>query len=224
MDNTTPDISIPKAAISEMEAVTFPGMITIVDTPQLAAEAVGALENETLVGFDTETKPAFRKGQTNPVALMQVATDTHCYLFRLNLLGMNPDVKRFLENGNITKIGLSLKDDFFVMHRSAEFEPKGFIDLQNFVRRYRIADCSLQRIYAILFGQRISKAQRLSNWEAPRLTPAQQSYASIDAWACLRIYRHLTADLFDPDASPYLRTPAPSAPPRPEQSAETRNA
>lgn len=200
----TPDISIAKQAIAEMEIVTFPGTITVVDTPQGAADAVEALSRETLVGFDTETKPSFRKGQSHPVALMQVSTDTHSYLFRLNMLGFNPDVKRFLENGNITKIGLSLKDDFFVMHRSADFEPQGFIELQNFVRSYRIADCSLQRIYAILFGQRISKGQRLSNWEAPTLTSAQQAYASIDAWACLRIYRHLCAGLFDPDASPYI--------------------
>lgn len=207
MDNTiTPDISIPKQAIAEMATVTFPGTITVVDTPEGASEAVNALSGESLVGFDTETKPSFRKGQSHPVALMQVSTDTHSYLFRLNMLGFNPDVKRFLENGSITKIGLSLKDDFFVMHRSADFEPQGFIDLQNFVRTYRIADCSLQRIYAILFGERISKGQRLTNWEAPSLTPAQQAYASIDAWACLRIYRYLSAGLFNPADSPYRIT------------------
>ncbi len=201
-----PDISIPKSAISEMEAVVYPGNITIVDTPELAADAVSVLENESLVGFDTETKPAFKKGQSHPVALMQVATESQSFLFRLNVLGMNPDIKRFLENERITKIGLSLKDDFFVMHRSAEFEPKGFIDLQGYVREFRIADCSLQRIYAILFGRRISKAQRLSNWEAPTLTPAQQSYASIDAWACLKIYNFLSEGLFDPDTCPYRIT------------------
>ena len=110
----TPDISIPKAAIAEMPTVTFPGVITVVDTPEAAAQAVEALSCESLVGFDTETKPSFRKGQSHPVALMQVSTDNHSYLFRLNILGMNPDVKRFIENDNITKIGLSLKDDFFI--------------------------------------------------------------------------------------------------------------
>lgn len=206
MDTTRPDISIPKQALADMETVVFPGTITVVDTPEAAAEAVNALCSESVVGFDTETKPAFRKGQTHPVALMQVSTDSHSYLFRLNMLGFNPDVKRFLENPSITKIGLSLKDDFFVMHRSADFEPQGFIDLQSFVRAWRIADCSLQRIYAILFGQRISKGQRLSNWEASSLTPAQQAYASIDAWACLRIYRYLSEGRFIPDTCPYRIT------------------
>lgn len=188
-----------------MEQVTFSGTITVVDTPEGAARAVAELSTASIVGFDTETKPSFKKGQSHPVALMQVATDTHGYLFRLNRLGMNPDVKRFLEDDRIVKIGLSLKDDFFVMHRSADFEPQGFIDLQGFVRKYAIADSSLQRIYAILFGQRISKGQRLSNWEAPELTPAQQAYATIDAWACLRIYRYLLSGEFNPAESPYRK-------------------
>lgn len=200
-----PDISIPKALIADMEQVIFPGTVTVVDTPEKAAEAVTALERESLVGFDTETKPAFKKGETHPVALMQVSTDTHCYLFRLNILGLNPDVKRLLENDNVCKIGLSLKDDFFVMHRSADFHPRGFIDLQEYVRRWRIVDCSLQRIYAILFGKRISKGQRLTNWEATKLTGAQQSYAAIDAWACLRIYNYLTDGCFEPATCPYIR-------------------
>lgn len=201
------NISIPKAEMSQLDPVVFNGEITIVDTPALAAEAVCALEQETLVGFDTETKPSFRKGESHPVALMQVSTLTHSYLFRLNVLGMNPDVKRFLENDSVTKIGLSLKDDFFVMHRSAEFEPKGFIDLQGFVRDFGIIDSSLTRIYAILFGRRISKGQRLTNWEAPTLTKAQQAYASIDAWACLKIYNYLTEGLFDPETCPFKVVP-----------------
>ncbi|MBD5186001.1 MAG: 3'-5' exonuclease domain-containing protein 2 [Bacteroidales bacterium] len=205
MESTQPYISIPKSVLAEMEPVVFSGSITIVTTPEQAAEAVRALEKESLVGFDTETKPSFRKGQSHPVALMQVSTASHSYLFRLNELGMNPDVKRFLENSGITKIGLSLKDDFFVMHRSADFEPQGFVDLQPFVKKYGIADCSLQRIYAILFGQRISKGQRLSNWEAPVLTRAQQCYAAIDAWACLKIYEYLTSGSFDPASSPYKK-------------------
>lgn len=90
------------------------------------------------------------------------------------------------------------------MHRSAEFEPKGFVDLQSYVKEFKIADASLQRIFAILFGKRISKGQRLSNWEADSLTEAQQHYAAIDAWACLRIYNLLSAGEFDPMSSPYL--------------------
>ncbi len=135
---------------------------------------------------------------------MQVSGEDRCWLFRVNRLGVDGAVKRFLENDAILKVGLSIKDDFFVMHRSAEFEPKGFVDLQSYVKEFKIADASLQRIFAILFGKRISKGQRLSNWEADSLTEAQQHYAAIDAWACLRIYNLLSAGEFDPMSSPYL--------------------
>lgn len=189
-----------------MPVVSYPGTITIINTPEQAETAIETIMQCPIVGFDTETRPAFRKGQTNNVALMQVSNGEHCWLFRINKLGLESAVKRFLECDSVLKVGLSLKDDFFVMHRSAEFEPKNFLDLQAFVKSYMIADASLQKIYGILFGQRISKGQRLSNWEADELNDAQQKYASIDAWACLKIYRHLTAGAFMPEESPYLTT------------------
>ncbi|MDE5745556.1 MAG: 3'-5' exonuclease domain-containing protein 2, partial [Paramuribaculum sp.] len=135
-----------------------------------------------------------------------VSNGEHCWLFRINKRGVEGAVKRFLETDTVLKVGLSIKDDFFVMHRSAEFEPKNFIDLQSLVKDYMIADSSLQKIYGILFGERISKGQRLSNWEADELNEAQQKYASIDAWACLKIYRYLKDGHFKPQESPYLTT------------------
>ncbi len=204
MTDTRTVVSIPKDFVAEMPLVTYPGCITIVDTPELADKALDEILSCSVVGFDTETKPAFRKGKTNNVALMQVSGEDRCWLFRVNRLGVDGAVKRFLENDAILKVGLSIKDDFFVMHRSAEFEPKGFVDLQSYVKEFKIADASLQRIFAILFGKRISKGQRLSNWEADSLTEAQQHYAAIDAWACLKIYNLLRAGEFDPMASPYL--------------------
>lgn len=197
------NISIAKETIHDFDAVTFDGTITVIDTVEAADKAIAELERETIVGFDTETKPTFRKGPGNPVALMQISTDTHGYLFRLNKIGFPDSLRRFIENGNVRKIGLSLKDDFFVMHRNGQFEPAGFLDLQKYVGRFKIADCSLQRIYAILFNRRISKGQRLSNWEASKLTSAQQAYAVIDAWACLKIYNYLEEGRFNPETSPY---------------------
>ncbi len=141
----------------------------------------------------------------NSVALIQLSTADQCFLFRLNKLGFVDQLKRFLENREVTKIGLSIKDDFSVLHRLAEFVPAGFIELQSYVRDFLIADSSLQKIYGIIFNERISKNQRLSNWEADTLSPGQQAYASIDAWACLRIYNYLEGGGFDPTASPYLR-------------------
>ena len=109
-----------------------------------------------------------------------------------------------MESDKVTKVGLSLRDDFHVLHRIASFEPAEFIDLQNVVKSFHIADSSLQKIYGIIFNGRISKSQRLSNWEAAQLSQGQKIYASIDAWACLRIYRHLMDGCFDPAESAYI--------------------
>ena len=122
---------------------------------------------------------------------MQVASVEHCFLFRLNLTGLTLPLIMLLENPQITKVGLSLHDDFMMLHKRAPFEPRGYIELQEYVRPFGIQDKSLQKIYAILFGQKISKNQQLSNWEAPVLTEAQQIYAATDAWACLNIYSRL---------------------------------
>lgn len=179
-----------------MPPVSFPGTITIADTVEKGIEALRELEGTMVVGFDTETKPSFRKGQYNSVALIQVSTADHSYLFRVNKTGFFDEMKWFLEREDIKKIGLSLKDDFKVLGRRARFTPGGFIDLQSMVADYGIGDGSLQKIYAIIFGMRISKGQRLTNWEAPTLTLPQCNYASIDAWACLRIYDELLSGRF----------------------------
>lgn len=207
METTDFEISIDKTLISAMPVVTFPGRITVADTVEKAAAAVERLSKVRITGFDTETRPAFRKGQVNHVALMQISTEDECFLFRLNKTGITDALKGFIENPDITKVGLSLRDDFTVMHRSDDFAPAAFIDLQKLVREYHIADLALQRIYAILFGERISKHQRLTNWEADSLTPAQQLYAAIDAWACLKIYNYLTSGKFKPEESQYIRIP-----------------
>lgn len=197
------NLSITKQQIAELPTAEFTGEIFLADTPERAAMAVEELEKYDLIGFDTETKPSFKKGAPNKVALMQLATMDKCYLFRLNQLGMPDELCRLIENDQIAKIGLSVHDDFHVMHRSSEFKPKGFIELQDYVKNFKIADISLQKVFAIIFGQKISKSQRLTNWEAQALTPRQQVYAATDAWACLKIYDYLMSEQFHPDESIY---------------------
>lgn len=186
-----------------MPLLTYPAAITIVDNEDSAREALLALSAEKMVGFDTETRPSFRKGCVHKVALMQISTADRCYLFRLNKIGIGPELKCFLENPSVLKIGLSVHDDFNVLRRRGELSPNGFVDLQDMVKKYDIKDISLQKIYAIIFGKRISKSQRLSNWEADKLTEAQQAYAALDAWACLKIYSYLEQGLFVAKDSPY---------------------
>lgn len=184
--------TIDKKLISEMPKVVFPGRIIIIYTEDDARKAVTYLNRCSVVGVDTETRPSFKKGKVNSVALLQVATSDTCFLFRLNRIGIPDFLEEFLQN-DVLKIGLSLRDDFNMLRRANNKDPRvgNWIELQDYVSRFGIQEKSLQKIYAILFGEKISKSQRLSNWEADVLTEAQQQYAATDAWATLRIYQKL---------------------------------
>lgn len=181
-------ISIGKDIINSLPIESFAGRIHIVDTIEKAHTAIESLRKHNILGIDTETRPSFKKGHTNKVSLIQLSTHSDCYLFRINMIGFIDELRELLTNKDVIKIGISLRDDLLVLHRVDKFEPHNFIDLQSIVPRYGIADMSLQKIYAIIFGKKISKSQRLSNWEAPQLSIPQQYYAALDAWACLHIY------------------------------------
>ena len=183
---------IDKKKIAELPKVSFPGRIFVIYTEAEARKAVEYLNTRTIVGVDTETRPSFRKGSVNKVALLQVFTHDTCFLFRLNSLGLPDFLEDFLLN-DVLKVGLSLKDDFAMLRRRNQKDLRvgNWIELQDYVPRFGIEEMSLQKIYALLFGQKISKNQRLSNWEADTLTEAQQLYAATDAWACVRIYEYL---------------------------------
>ena len=183
--------SITKEEIATFDTEEFNGSIFVVDAPDKVEQAVNYLSRFSNLGFDTETRPSFKKGNVNSAALIQLATDERCYLFRVNQIGFSSPLVRLLSNSDTLKIGLSLHDDFSTMGRRMKFTPQGFIDLQKMVLEHNISDLGLQKIYAILFQKKISKSQQLSNWEANELTEAQKKYAALDAWACLRIYEKL---------------------------------
>ena len=184
-------IKISKEDVALLEKDFFEGRIIVIQSNEEAKKAVAYLSEFKVVGIDTESKPSFKKGRQNKIALLQISTDECCFLFRLNIMGFSPELAAFLENQNITKVGLSLKDDFMMLRGISAFTPKGFVDIQSIIDNYGIGEKSLQKIYAILFGKKISKSQRLSNWEADVLTDAQKRYASTDAWATLKIYEKL---------------------------------
>lgn len=200
-------IAIDKGNLANLPNVDFNGEIEVIDTPEKVSPAIQRLSQETIVGFDTETRPNFRKGQNHQVALIQISTLEKSYLFRICATGLMPEIISLIEDANIMKVGLSLKDDFHMLNKINQLEPQNFVELQQLVKEYSITDASLQKIYGIIFGQRISKGQRLSNWEATELSVAQQHYAAIDAWACLKIYQHLSKGLFKPENSPYIVKP-----------------
>jgi ribonuclease D len=182
---------IDKQSIAALPRVVFPGRVIVIQSEGEAERAVDYLLSKPILGLDTETRPSFKKGMSNMVALLQVSTIDTCFLFRLNMIGLSKAIIRLLEDKHVPKVGLSLKDDMLMMSHRATFKPGYFIELQQFVKQFGIEDMSLQKLYANVFGEKISKGQRLSNWEADVLSEAQKLYAATDAWACIMLYEQL---------------------------------
>lgn len=180
-----------KSKISTLPRAEFDGRIHVIISKEQAEKAVNFLLKQPVLGFDTETRPSFSKGTVYRVALLQVATYDICFLFRLNIIGLTPAIVKLLEDTTVTKIGLSWHDDINGLHKMGRFETGTFIDIQDHVREIGVEDLSLQKLYANLFGQQISKAQRLTNWERDVLTDKQKTYAATDAWACIQLYEEL---------------------------------
>ena len=180
-----------KPTIATLKRVVYHGKIVVINTPDEAEAAVDYLLSQPVLGLDTETRPSFTKGKHFKCSLLQVASKSICFLFRLNHIGMCPAVMRLLGDKTVTKVGLAWKNDLLALREVGEYEPGTFVDLQDMVREIGIEDQSLVKIYANLFGERISKADRLSNWERDNLKDTQMIYAAIDAWACVQIYEEV---------------------------------
>jgi len=180
-----------KKSIAQLPTVTFPGKTVVVMSESEAEKAVHFLLSQDILGVDTETRPSFKKGETHMVSLLQVSTSDVCFLFRLNHIGITPAILRLLENKAVPMVGLSLHDDMLSLHKRVAFTPGYFIDLQDLGGELGIEDLSLQKLYANLFHQKISKRQRLTNWDSDVLNDKQKAYAALDAWACINLYKEI---------------------------------
>jgi ribonuclease D len=178
-----------KTKIGDLPRVLFQGRVIVVLTEEEAEKAINYLLTCKVLGFDTETRPVFKRGTCHKVALLQVSSEDTCFLFRLNRIGWSPSLTRLMETEDVVKIGLSWHDDIMSLHKRGEFEAKGFFELQDHVGELGILDKSLAKLYANFFGERISKREQLSNWEADVLSEKQKGYAATDAWACVQLYK-----------------------------------
>ncbi len=182
------DPHIDKTAIQTLPLAFFEGEVIVVDKPDMVADAAAYLRQHNVLGVDTEARPSFKRGVHYPTALVQIATLERCYLFRLTHVGLPVEIAEIFANPDICKVGLAFKDDINGLRRRRDFKPANCIDLQSIVCKYGIMELGLQKVFAIIFGKKISKAQQLTNWENSYLTPEQARYASTDAWATLSIY------------------------------------
>lgn len=182
---------INKEEVMNLPVGRYEGKITCIDNRASLFESLSDIKKQRILGFDTETKPSFRKGKRNSVALLQLATESHSWLIRLNRLGYVPELWALFTETRIKKTGIGIRDDLRELQQVHPFEPAGFIELQTYVRDFGIEDASLVKITAQILRFRVSKSQRLTNWETPELSPEQQVYAATDAWVCYLIYRKL---------------------------------
>ena len=185
--------TISNEDVAQLEPVRFDGEIVVVETVRDLLRACEVLSAQKIIGFDTETRPSFTSGMMNKVALLQLSTDDVCFLIRLNKVPLDKALIAILQNENIAKVGAAVQNDIAALNALRHFKARGFIDLQNEVGRFGIEDRSLRKLSGIIIGKKVSKAQRLSNWEAQPLTPPQQQYAATDAWVCIELLRRLQA-------------------------------
>jgi ribonuclease D len=185
--NTT----ISQEEINQLPLRSFEGQIVVVRHPDKVGMAVEEIRDHGVAGFDTETRPAFVKGQRYNVALLQLALPRKVFLFRLQFTGLTPELVHYLQDKKQAKVGLALRDDLIALQRLQKFKPDGFLELAQLTRQAGYEVESAKKLTALLLGFRISKSAQTSNWEAPNLTQKQLYYAATDAWVCLEMYRKL---------------------------------
>ncbi len=184
--------SISKEEINELPLGQFEGKIYLIDRLEQVEEAVDYLEGQRMIGFDTETKPSFKKGEFNHVSLLQLSTSDHAFLFRLNKIGFPDSLRNLLEKENQVKIGAAVHDDLKALKKlTHSFYPLSFFDLNDELKKVGFHNVGVRNLSGMVLKIRISKSEQVSNWEAETLTEKQQRYAATDAWACLRIFNIL---------------------------------
>lgn len=194
-------ISISPEEIEQLSPAAFPGRIEVIDSIGLDFfRAVRYLRRQSVIGFDTESRPCFSPNQPHyGVSLLQLSGKERAFLFRIKMMGDIPKaLRKILSDEKILKVGAAVNDDVRGLEKHHDFTPKSFVDLQKIVWEYGIKDKSVKKMAAIILGIRISKTQQLSNWEADKLSEAQQSYAATDAWVCREMYLKLLSSEKNP--------------------------
>ena len=196
---TTMKKCISNDELAVLPLSSFEGVVHVIEQPEDLGFALEYLSSQSILGFDTETRPAFKKGQIYPVSLLQLSTSDQAFLFRINKIGLPVGLIRILASPKILKIGVAIRDDIKILQRIVPFKPSGFVELQDLVKNYGIENFSLKKLSALVLGFRISKSQRLTNWDAQELSEQQMIYGATDAWVSCEIYKQLLITPFEPE-------------------------
>ena len=184
---------ITKEEVNELPVEKYSGKIVLVTKEEQLYAALTEISRHKVVGFDTEAKPAFKKGEYNAISLLQVATSDAVYLFRLNLTGFTKALADLFEDPKVFKVGISIRDDIKELIKLRPFSPVGIVELNTIANELGVKHAGVRSLSAIFLEIRISKTQQTTNWEREVLNEKQLRYAATDAWVCLEIYRKLEA-------------------------------
>jgi len=187
--------SITHEEIQTLPLHAFKGKVSVITEPEKLVKSLKEITKAGPLGFDTETRPAFVKGQRYKVALIQLASHDRVWLIRLQQTGFVPELVDFFQNDTINKVGVGLRDDLIALQRLNHFEPGGFVELTHLTKQVGVEVESVKKLTGLLLGFRISKSAQTSNWEAPTLTEKQIEYAATDAWVCLQMYKKIEPHL-----------------------------
>ncbi|MCZ8355634.1 MAG: 3'-5' exonuclease domain-containing protein 2 [Cyclobacteriaceae bacterium] len=190
-ENRNNRVSISNEEVQDLPLLAYSGKVAVVTTPEALTKALSEARKSGPLGFDTETRPAFVKGQRFKVALIQLASMDKVWLIRTQSTGYAEELIRFLEDESVLKIGVGLRDDLQALHRVIKFQPGGFVELTQLTKTQGIEVESVKKLCGLLLGYRVSKSAQTSNWEAATLTEKQIEYAATDAWVCLLMYNQL---------------------------------
>ena len=186
-----PKITITPEEINSLPLKTFQGKTYVISEAEKLPKILKEIEKHDVVGFDTETRPSFKKGQVYQVALLQLAIPGKVFLIRINHTGVTEEVAKFFENENVAKVGVGIRDDLKALRKFREFLPANCYDLSLIAKQVGLQVESVKKLTALLLGFRISKSAQTSNWEAQSFTQKQIEYAATDAWVCLELYLKL---------------------------------
>jgi ribonuclease D len=190
---------LSKEHIKTLPILSFEGKIHLITESKDVSEAIKILRKASVLGFDTETRPSFKKGEQYSVSLLQLSTRDEAFLFRLNYLGFPKELVSLLADPDIKKVGVAILDDIRALRKLRKFDAQGFVELSNIGSELGIVTCGLRNLAAIFFGVRISKKEQLTNWERPDLNPSQCLYAATDAWICLKMFCYLDSEKVLPE-------------------------
>ncbi len=187
----SPTIKISKEEINELPLNAYEGPVHLISDDDQLAEVLPALKQETVLGFDTESRPSFKKGQNFPASLLQLGGEQEIWLFQIQNLENKKSLWKILADRKMIKAGVAIQDDIKKLQDILPFKPGGFVEIATLTQQAGILNTGLRNLAGLLLGFRISKRAQVSNWAKSNLTEAQIQYAATDAWVSRRLYLHM---------------------------------